>query len=103
MQADASANVMQFLARPLWRRVIWVLFAVVFYFSGQAATILVLEPGSFAGGIIDWILVGIFPLLVPGFFLVNRRYGCASGACRMPASAPGKDKVRVSIMRMPGA
>lgn len=61
--------------------IIWLGFAFVFYRSGLAVTTWLLEPEHFAGGI-DWVWVALFPVLVPGFFVVNRRYGCASGACR---------------------
>jgi len=60
---------------------IWLGFAIVFYQSGLAFTTWLLEPEHFAGSI-DWFWVVLFPVLVPAFFVVNRRYGCASGACR---------------------
>lgn len=57
----------------------WVGFAIVFFYSGLFFTEWLLDDG-FGGGW-RWILVAVFPLLVPAFFVVNRRYGCASGAC----------------------
>jgi hypothetical protein len=65
---------------PMFRRVLWVLFAILFYNSGQAFTIWLLEPENFPGGI-DWFWLSLFPVLLPGFFVVNRYLGCASGAC----------------------
>jgi hypothetical protein len=48
-------------------RVIWVLFAFVFFYSGLFTTEWLLEPEHFAGGW-RWVLVGLFPVLVPAFF-----------------------------------
>ena len=68
------------IRHPIGRRVLWALFAVVFYQSGLAFTTWILEPASFAGGW-DWFWLVSFPVLLPGFFLVNRHLGCASGNC----------------------
>jgi hypothetical protein len=68
------------MASPLFKRVLWVLFAILFYNSGQAFTIWLLEPENFAGGV-DWFWMVLFPVLLPAFFVVNRHLGCASGAC----------------------
>ena len=57
---------------PLLKRLAWIGFAVVFYNAGQAFTVLVLEPDNFAGGL-DWIWLIAFPLLLPLFFIINRR------------------------------
>jgi hypothetical protein len=68
------------LSHGLVRRLIWVLFAIVFYQSGLTATVWLLEPETFRGGI-DWLWLALFPVLLPLFFVVNRVCGCASGAC----------------------
>ncbi|HEO64581.1 MAG TPA: hypothetical protein ENI73_01805 [Spirochaetes bacterium] len=68
------------LQMPITRRIVWILFAVLFYYSGLSFTTLLLEPQQFQGGIY-WLLVVIFPILVPLFFVVGRYAGCASGAC----------------------
>jgi hypothetical protein len=73
------------LSHGLARQLIWVAFAIVFYQSGLTATTWLLEPENFRGGI-DWLWLGLFPALLPLFFVVNRLCGCASGAC----AAPGK-------------
>jgi hypothetical protein len=86
--------------QALTGRLIWVAFAVVFFYSGLFTTEWLLEPEQFAGGW-RWILVGLFPVLVPAFFVVNRRYGCASGACRTGTRALGGGSAPVK--RMPGA
>jgi hypothetical protein len=62
------------------KRILWVLFAILFYQSGLAFTILVLEPNQFEGGF-QWVLALLFPFLFPTFFIVNRHLGCASGSC----------------------
>ncbi len=77
-----------FIAHPLAKRLLWVVFAIVFYYSGLNFTVWLLEPENFAGGM-DWVWVALFPVLLPAFFLVNRRLGCtggrcASGACEIP-------------------
>ena len=81
-------------------RLIWVMFAFVFFYSGLFTTEWLFEPEKFAGGW-RWILVGLFPVLVPAFFVVNRRYGCASGSCRGRACSP--DAAVPPVKRMPGA
>ena len=63
-------------------RLIWVAFAFLFFFSGLFTTEWLLEPEQFAGEWIQWALIALFPFLFFGFFIVNRRFGCASGACR---------------------
>lgn len=63
-----------------FRWLVWVGFAIVFYKSGETFTVWLLEPGQLAGGL-QWIWIALFPLLLPLFFVVNRRFGCASGAC----------------------
>ena len=68
--------------RPV-RWLIWVLFAILFYQSGLTATRWLLESENFRGGI-DWLWLGLFPALLPLFFVVNRLCGCASGHCDAP-------------------
>lgn len=68
------------LTHPLTRRVYWVIYAVLFYQAGLAFTTWLLQPESFAGGG-DWFWLALFPLLLPGFFIVNRYLGCATGTC----------------------
>ena len=67
-------------SNPIFRRLVWVLFAIVFYKSGLTATVWLLEPEQFNGGF-DWLWLLAFPILFPLFFVVNRHLGCASGAC----------------------
>ena len=86
--------------RWLWGRLIWVAFAFVFFYSGLYTTEWLLEPEQFAGGW-HWLLVALFPVLLPAFFVVNRRYGCASGACRAGTCNVGEGETPVK--QMPGA
>ena len=67
--------------KPALGMTIWLGFAIAFFYSGLFFTQWVLGDESFAGGW-RWIMVATFPFLVPGFFLVNRHYGCASGSCK---------------------
>ncbi len=76
------------LGHPLAKRLLWVVFAILFYYSGLNFTVWLLEPENFAGGV-KWVWVGLFPVLLPAFFLVNPRLGgasgrCASGICEIP-------------------
>ena len=80
---SAWESVQRTLSHGLVRSLIWVLFAIVFYQSGLAATVWLLEPESFHGGV-DWLWLALFPALLPLFFIVNRVCGCASGACALP-------------------
>ena len=61
--------------------VLWFAFVALFYQTGLDFTILLLEPEQFTGGW-QWLRAALFPLLLPGFFLLFRRFGCASGSCR---------------------
>ena len=82
------------LSNGLVRSTIWVLFAIVFYQSGLTATVWLLEPENFNGGM-DWLWLALFPVLFPLFFVVNRYCGCATGACaigREKACAVGQDR-----------
>ncbi len=62
------------------RWLVWIGFAIVFYKSGETFTVWLLEPGQIADRV-QWMWIALFPLLLPLFFVVNRRFGCASGAC----------------------
>lgn len=68
------------VASTPFRWLVWLGFAIVFYKSGETFTVWLLEPGQVAG-VLQWIWIALFPLLLPLFFVVNRRFGCASGAC----------------------
>ncbi len=68
------------LYHGLVQRLIWVLFLIAFFQSGLVTTTWLLEPENFEGGL-DWLWLGLFPLLLPLFFVMNRRFGCAAGAC----------------------
>jgi len=77
---SAWESIQRTLSHGLVRSLIWVVFAIVFYQSGLTATVWLLEPENFRGGI-DWLWLALFPALLPLFFVVNRLCGCASGAC----------------------
>jgi hypothetical protein len=68
------------VTHSLVRGLLWFVFAIVFYQAGLAATVWLLEPGNFTGGM-DWLWLALFPVLLPAFFVVNRWLGCAGGAC----------------------
>ncbi|MDY6979512.1 MAG: hypothetical protein SV201_06490 [Pseudomonadota bacterium] len=68
------------LQHPLSRRIGWVLYAIVFYISGESFVIWLLEPHNFSGGI-RWLGVAAFPVLFIAFFFIQRHLGCASGQC----------------------
>ena len=105
-----NATFRDLIARPFFGRVIWVLFAIVFFYSGMYFTEFVMAPREFTGGWL-WLWVTAFPFLLPAFFVVNRRYGCATGACRggkceLPQnneSAKKRPSDGFSVHRMPGA
>lgn len=65
-------------SHPIVKRLLWLLFAVLFYQSGLAFTVWLLEPASFSGGL-QWFWLMLFPVFLPAFFVVNRYLGCASG------------------------
>lgn len=71
---------------PIVKRLLWMLFAVLFYQSGMAFTLWLLNPASFAGAQ-QWVWLVLFPVFLPAFFLVNRYLGCASGCARDPQEA----------------
>ncbi len=64
----------------LVKQTVWIGFAIVFYQSGYAFTLWLVEPENFTGGL-QWVGVGLFPVLLPLFFVVNRFCGCATGRC----------------------
>ncbi len=70
----------ELLTHPAAKPIYWTVFAILFYNSGLAFTIWMLQPESFKGGI-DWLWLSLFPLMLPAFFVVNRYCGCASGSC----------------------
>lgn len=81
------------IRRPLINRCLWILFAIAFFQSGMAFTTWALQPESFRGGS-DWLWAILFPILLPAFFIVNRRLGCGTGhctakACEQTESTPG--------------
>jgi hypothetical protein len=91
------------------KRVQWVAYAIMFYQSGLAFTTLIWQPELFGGGL-EWLLAGAFPVLLPGFFVVNRYLGCASGACQAghcdadalpPRKASARDR-EFPVGKMPG-
>ena len=80
-----------FMYTPLARRLTWVMFAIVFYLSGEAATIWLLEPQTFTGGW-QWFWLCLFPVLLPAFFLLQRFFGCSGGQCQINLSSASKKK-----------
>ncbi len=64
----------------VFKWLMWLLFAALFYKSGETFTVWIIEPEDIGGGV-QWIWVLLFPLMVPLFLVVNRRLGCASGSC----------------------
>ncbi len=76
-QSEAMKGLFRHL---LMRRLLWVVFAIPFYYSGLHVTVWLLEPENFAGGT-SWIWVTLFPVLLPACFLVNRHLGCTGGHC----------------------
>ena len=76
------------VSNPWLRVLVWLLFAMIFYKSGETFTVWLVEPENFAGGL-DWLWLVLLPLLVPAFFVINRHCGCASGACGVSKSGIG--------------
>ncbi len=88
------------------RRIFWVMFAVLFFYSGLYFTQWLLQPDAFSGGPFRGLLAASFPFLLPLSFFVNKRLGCAAGSCRARryrAVRTGDDREKIRIMRMPGA
>ncbi len=104
-KSHTLSRIKSWIQRPLIRRMVWILFAVLFYYSGLSFTTLLLEPQQFAGGLY-WLLVVIFPILVPLFFVVGRYAGCASGACdtqQQSKNQQSEEKDRdLFVGKMPG-
>lgn len=89
----------EFIFHPLTKRCYWVLFAVLFYNSGQSFTIWLMRPEEFSGGA-EWFWLALFPLLLPAFFLINRHLGCASGQCSIKHKSDSKDH-KIHPQQMP--
>jgi hypothetical protein len=92
------------MAHPMMRRLIWVLFAILFYQSGMVFTTWLLEPEHLTDGL-DWLWLVAFPILLPGFFMVNGQLGCVSGECPTRPSSTEPEGNADSIPysdRMPG-
>lgn len=103
---------LELLLHPLGKRVMWVFFAILFYQSGLTFTIWLIEPHNFHDSRMEWAQVLIFPLLVPAFFWVNKRLGCATGSCasgecevpdlKKGGKKPNDDDDEFFTTRMPG-
>ena len=78
---------MQISTRSWLRFTCWLLYAVLFYNAGLATTTWLLEHNAFAGGW-QWLWVAAFPVLLLGFFRLNRHLGCAGGSCAVGRSRP---------------
>ena len=74
-------KLINWLFTPMGKRLLWALFAILFYQSGNSFTVWLLEPETFQGGA-AWLWVILFPVLLPAFFIVNRHLGCATGQCK---------------------
>jgi hypothetical protein len=75
------------------KRVLWVIFGVIFYISGDSFFTWLLEPENFNGGFY-WVLLIIFPFIAPLSFFINRKLGCAacaSGTCNIETRSDKKD------------
>ncbi len=82
----------------------WLSFAVLFYYSGLSFSEWVMGSQTNEVSWVQGILIGIFPVMLPLFFVVNRRVGCASGACRPRADSNHRAADSPVINRaMPGA
>ena len=82
------------------RRLAWLGFAAVFYQSGLAFTIWLLEPIRVSGA--EWVWVALFPGLLPAFFLVNRVLGCGSGHCGTGTCTQPGGACGARTWKMPG-
>ena len=99
-------NLKNFIIRPVMRIGLWIAFAVLFFYAGLYFTEWVLGPREPVGGIVRGFLIVLFPVLVPLFFVVNGRVGCAGGACRISTKTRTADEtqvIRIKTMNMPGA
>lgn len=93
----------RFFYSPLARRLSWVGFAILFYLSGEAVTIWLLEPQAFSGGW-QWFWLSLFPVLFPAFFMLQRFFGCSGGQCQIANPPPSEKKTTevYYIHRPPG-
>lgn len=82
---------MSLLHHPLSRRIGWVLYAIVFYISGESFIIWLLEPDNFSGGA-RWLGVAAFPVLFVGFFFIQYHLGCASSQCPVDGNSGKRSK-----------
>ena len=73
-------TILQVFVSPMGKRFLWVLFGIIFYISGESFLLWLLEPENFTGGY-RWFFAAVFPVLFPLSFFVNKRLGCATGAC----------------------
>jgi hypothetical protein len=78
--------------RPLGRIAAWLLFAALFYASGEAFTRLALAGWS--GPQSDWLWASAFPVLLALFLSGFASLGCPGGACPRAGAegGPGLDK-----------
>jgi hypothetical protein len=74
------------VANRLWRWLVWLGFAILFYTSGEAFTMWLLAPTRIRAGL-QWLWVALFPVLLPAFFVVNRWWGCGNGTCTVVGAA----------------
>ena len=88
------------LIHPLAHRALWMTFAVLFYYSGLSFTTWLLEPENLAR-IMDGVGATLFPALLPTFFVVNSRLGCANGHCAAGPCSHAEQPGHTSD-RMPG-
>lgn len=97
-------GLVRIISHPLGQRIAWILFAIIFYLSGEQFTLWLMSDQSFGGGL-AWIAVLAFPFLLPAFFVVNRYLGCASGTCAdgVCMVAPEKPEAdKIYFYRPPG-
>jgi hypothetical protein len=90
------------MSKPWFKPVFWILFLALFYQSGLAFTILLLEPENFEGGL-QWGWAVLFPLLLPGYFYLNHRFGCAFGSCAVKGSQVPQGQQQAPADKKPGA
>lgn len=77
-------------------KIIWLGFTILFFYAGLFFTEWALGAEYFTGGW-RWVMVTVFPFLIPGFFIVNRRYGCASGSCKVTGKSSQDSAPRVPL------
>jgi hypothetical protein len=76
------------VSSSLFRWTVYLGFAILFYKSGESFTVWLLQPAPIVGAS-QWVWIALFPVLLPLFFVVNRRFGCASAACRTDSGRAG--------------